>query len=111
MRKNVFTAKAMLISALCMLPYAANAQEDLCASIGKSAEALMKGRQAGVALQKSLEGMTNGHDQAAQEMFKAMVIAEYEVPRYSSDGYKKTAIENFRDDQQLACLKASKTAQ
>lgn len=80
--------------------------DDLCGTLGTHAEAIMEARQAGVSMQKMIEasGSIPG-PAAAKEFTRSLVIKAFEHPRFSTESYKRRAIENFRDTVYLECIK------
>lgn len=96
----------------CLLSGTLNAQDQpseagICDAVAKSARTLMKARQAGVPLatvMKPLEGRSPGVREAMTEM----VIAAYDQPRFNSPEFVQRSIDDFANDQHLACLKSTR---
>ena len=83
---------------------------DHCQSVSEIAYTIQKARQGGVSMARSIEiaeqfddGTPSG--KALAGMLRAMVIRAYEIPRYSSEVFKQRAMEDFRDQEALRCLK------
>lgn len=81
-----------------------------CQAVSETAYAIQKARQNGVSMAQLIEiaerannGTPSG--KAAVETARAMVIRAYEIPRFSSEAFKQRAMEDFRDQEALRCLK------
>ena len=94
----------------CLLPGILSAQEQgldegACAAVARTAGTLMKARQAGVPIAKMLEPLSE-RSAGIREAMTEMVIAAYEKPRFNSPEFVQRSIEDFANDQHLACLKS-----
>ncbi|OLP56798.1 hypothetical protein BJF92_12050 [Rhizobium rhizosphaerae] len=87
----------------------ARAEKDMCEVVGQIAEAIMQRRQNGSSLQSSLELVRKVGPEGTAKVFEALVIAAYERPMFSTDDNKKSAVGEFRDDSQLACIKGTRS--
>ncbi len=75
----------------------------LCKRYHSMATTLMKSRQSGADMSKMMEP-TIGSKSAA--ILQPMVIAAYEVPRYSTPQHQTRAVQDFANEQYLSCVKA-----
>lgn len=92
--------KLTALALLAALNTSPEAEKDIaCASLASFAETVMTIRQGGGALAKLLE-IT-----ADEPILRAITTTAYEMPRFSTPKYQKRAIENFRDEVHLSCLK------
>jgi hypothetical protein len=71
-----------------------------CTVIGDLAEAIMTNRQLGIPMSRMME--INGADDLA----RLMVMEAYKEPRYSSDEYQRRAVQDFRNEIEVACYQA-----
>lgn len=80
--------------------------DEACANVGHAAEAVMKARQNGVALQQVLDTMNKSQfsDDSTKAM-RAMIMMAYDRPRFNTEENKQNAINDFRDQVQLFCMK------
>lgn len=81
-----------------------------CQSVSETAYTFQKARQSGVSMAKMIEIAEQANDgtptgKVLAGALRAMVIRAYEVPRYSSEVFKQRAMEDFRDQEALRCLK------
>ena len=72
-----------------------------CESYSDLAKSVMTARQIGVAMSEVMNTISS-------ENTKQLVIAAYEKPRFTSEGYKTKSIEDFRDKAYLDCIKAAR---
>lgn len=72
--------------------------DSLCKSIANSAALVMKARQQGIDMSKVLEAA--GSDSQG----RALTIAAYKSPRFSTEHHQQRAIEDFRNDAFLGCV-------
>ncbi|WP_113155911.1 hypothetical protein [Nitratireductor sp. OM-1] len=105
--------KAALTAALVSLAapsYAqsSNDETDKCYAIGHLAKGLMKARQAGVPIGKTMEIARSSTDAAVTRLAEEMVIMAYDRPRYSTDSAQERAVSDFINDAQLMCYKVSR---
>ncbi len=70
-----------------------------CTYVATGAEHVMRARQSGVSLGHALE-ITKG-----DRFHTQLVMVAYEKPRYQSFNYQQRAIDTFRDEWHLTCLK------
>jgi hypothetical protein len=76
--------------------------EQLCKLTGSWAQVVMRGRQLGMPISQNLNF---ANAPGAPRNSKAVVMSAYEVPRYSTQEMQQTAVEDFRNDVELACYK------
>lgn len=92
------------ILSLFLLVTFAHAEEDwlsTCGSYSDLAETIMRTRQSGISMKQMLEvPLSKG--------FENLVIAAFEIPRFSTDAMQKRSIEDFRDSIYLECVKIKK---
>lgn len=74
--------------------------DKFCKEHGDTAELIMKVRQQGVPISRLLEGISS------DSIFRDMAFQAYEQPRMSHEENQQRVIEDFRNDQELLCLKA-----
>lgn len=80
-------------------------EEELCASFGEMAQAIMGARQAGVSLSASLK-IANEADEGDRELVRSIVMAAYERPAFSTQAYQDREAAEFGNQMHLTCLKA-----
>ncbi|MDD2724427.1 MAG: hypothetical protein PHH59_10455 [Methylovulum sp.] len=71
-----------------------------CDAISELALQIMSGRQKGVSMSKMM------HIAEQNKLTQALIIAAYEINRFSTEEYQTRVIEEFRDDAHLQCVKA-----
>ena len=87
-----------IILALTLLTTApAQAQPADCALVGDVAQSIMEERQSGVPMSDAMRVAGDN------EALRAMVVAAYSYPRFSSDSYRKEAATDFRNEIELIC--------
>jgi hypothetical protein len=74
----------------------AETKQETCTLIGKLAAVIMEKRQDGVDMSSLMEI-------AESEIVKRMVIFAYDTPRYSSEDYKRTAVQDFANEAMGVC--------
>ena len=79
---------------------------DVCAPLAKIAEQIMTARQNQTPITTVMDVMTTVDDANEQALMRALVLAAYEEPAFSSDRYKAKAIVEFQNKTYLACAKA-----
>lgn len=97
--------KKILIIALMMTSPLAIA-DDVCVEISGLAKTVMKLRQDGFDMAKIMSIVDK--DQEIKDVSRQIVISAYESNRYSTDSYKKAAIDDFSNEWYLACLSTTK---
>jgi len=75
---------------------AAETKQETCTLIGKLAAVIMEKRQDGVDMSRLMEI-------AETELVQRLVIFAYEMPRYSSEDYKRTAVQDFANEAMGVC--------
>jgi len=93
-----------------ILPNTLFAQEDylsVCGEIAGTAEVVMQSRQDGISMSKIMQVLDSNAemDESTKKLMRDMLIAAYELPRFSTEKVKKETIENFRDQYYLGCVK------
>lgn len=95
----------MLVVALALgaAPAWAQEQEDACAQVARTARALMTARQSGLEAEKAMEPvlkMPEGRRDAGRDL----VLSAYAQPRWTSDGARKRAVEDFGNNWYMTCM-------
>lgn len=85
--------------------------DSICDSTIKVAESIMRNRQNGISIAKSLEVVSSVRDgtpanEAVSALTKQIVIQAYEMPFFSTESYKDDAVREFGAKQYLACMRA-----
>lgn len=109
---NVNYFKAVALVFLLGFSFSSTAQENIsggltdgeCRALSDLAEAIMKNRQAGVAMTRAME-VTDGIEiEYLRKLVRGFVIEAYKEPHYQTESYKQRAITNFSDVVYLECL-------
>lgn len=74
--------------------------DDTCEKIEGLAESIMKARQVGVPMSATMKTV------GTSELVRGWVIDAYEKPRFSTEPMIQRAIEDFRNEKSLVCMKA-----
>lgn len=74
-----------------------------CLTYSQLAESIMQARQEGVPMSTVMEILLP----IGGKLAPAMVTLAYEEPRWGSEDLQQMAIANFRDENYLACFRAS----
>ncbi|MES0162457.1 MULTISPECIES: hypothetical protein [unclassified Mesorhizobium] len=80
--------------------------DKVCVQMGKLAEAVMRSRQSGAAIQELLDSQERHFSPDVVRDLRQMTLQAYSVPRYADAQGQDVAITNFRDANQLECLGA-----
>ena len=80
---------------------------DICKAVESLAENTMKARQAGSAASDMLgigeiEGVKGTNE---SKLLKIIVLSAFEVPRYSSPEYRRRAVEDFKNEWYIWCIR------
>lgn len=75
---------------------AAETKQETCTLIGEIAAVIMEKRQDGVDMSRLMEI-------ADTELVQRMVIFAYDTPRYSSEDYKRSAVQDFANEAMGVC--------
>ena len=75
------------------------AEADACSQMGTMAAKIMEVRQIGVAVSKVIEIFDD-------DAMTAIILAAYQVPRFSTDEYQQRAIADFRNEVEVMCYEA-----
>jgi hypothetical protein len=83
---------------------AENDVEEKCGMMGKIAENIMSGRQAGVSIPRQMEVANQAGNDWLSDMMKRLIRIAYAEHRYSTSEMQMRTIEDFRDSVTLSCL-------
>lgn len=72
-----------------------------CEKISKLARSIMTARQEGI----DMAQMMHPGGEEASDAARTLVLAAYDLPRYSSPEYVQRASDDFANDAYLACIK------
>lgn len=89
-------------------PAIAITNDEACAQMASTAESIMRARQNGIAMQKVLEVASGSKSAAVKDGFRTIIMMAYDQPRFSTQENKQRAIDDFRDEMQLYCMKLPK---
>lgn len=94
----------LILAVILSLPVSVYAGDYIqtCAKLGGVAEKTMIKRQEGFPMQKLMEVVAVGD---LREMMESLIIAAYDSPRYATAGMQQKAVEDFRNDVYLQCVK------
>jgi len=96
--------KNLIVATICIvfvMPVFADDWRNLCSQLGRFAEESMEAHQSGLPMEEAMQI----DDFEAKKLLEEIVIAAYEEPRYSGEGMQQRAVEKFRDEIYLACVK------
>ncbi|SDY98096.1 hypothetical protein [Nitrosomonas sp. Nm33] len=79
-----------------------------CEVASAYATAIMESRQAGVAMSRLMELTKEEGPKDDQSLIEMIIIDAYDRPRYSTEPMQQRAMEEFRDDTYLKCVKTNK---
>ncbi|TPJ46849.1 hypothetical protein [Mesorhizobium sp. B2-7-1] len=97
---------ALCVGMLIVHPALAMTTDEACANVARAAEAVMQARQNGMAMQTVLEKLNDAQFTAAgKDGFRAVIMMAYDQPHFNTDENKQNAINDFRDQVQLFCMK------
>ena len=96
---------ALLLAAGLAVPTAESIEMKICYAIERQAEKIMSLRQRGLSLAEFMSEIDKSKNKKLGRI-KPMVIAAYSVPRYETAGMIAKAIDDFKDEQFLACIKS-----
>jgi hypothetical protein len=114
--KNI-TKKIAILSFLIAYPVLSYAEEksipsktEQCTEIELLANTIMTVRQAGVSMSKIMKSINtveliSENDILMNELGTTLIVEAYEMSRFSSESYKKRAIEDFSNKAFLTCFK------
>lgn len=100
---KVIILSAGILLASCNPVYA----DTLCSGQAELAEAVMKARQNGMSIVKSMKFADSVEDTGLRNAIKAIIEMAYSEQRYNSDEYKQKVITEFQNKIYLLCLKAT----
>ncbi len=106
MRPFLFAAGAAVFCGFAGPAAQAQSDED-CALMGELATTIMRGRQSGVPLTEMMRAGTQSDNPVANDLTRKMILAAYDLPRYSSDGMQARAVTDFANDVVLICYQAA----
>jgi hypothetical protein len=76
---------------------------ELCRVMAEGAESIMSQRQAGQSMSVLMDRMSG--DNMMANFFETLIIDAYDRPRYSTDSMVSRAIEDFKNDAYLLCVR------
>ena len=88
-------------------PTAQDAQtvmDSTCKQVGNFAQALMLRRQEGHAMSEVMDAMAAANGGTVQPDIRNIIMAAYAEPRMMTPENQKRQVEEFRNDQELACF-------
>ena len=92
--------KALIILILILIaPHVAPADDDFCEQLTKLAGVVMESRQVGVTILELKEILEE--DPIAMDL----AVLAYQYPRYRSEEFQQEAIDEFRNEVYLVCIK------
>jgi hypothetical protein len=94
-----------LCAGMTALPVLAMSTDEACANVARAAEAVMHVRQNGVALQTTLEVLNDPQFAAQKAGFRAIIMMAYDKPHFNTEENKQQAVDDFRDEVQIFCMK------
>lgn len=97
--------RLILLAALAVAPAFAQTRDALCEQKAKTARTLMGLRQDGAEVEKLMALVNKREDGPSKDEMRAMVLAAYEAQRWSSEEMRRRAVEDFGNEQYMACLK------
>jgi hypothetical protein len=77
--------------------------DELCKMESRFATVVMAGRQTGASMSMMFEKISDMENLENKENMKSIVARAYATPRFSSEGNRKEAIENFANKIYLEC--------
>lgn len=96
---------ALLLAAGLAAPAVEGVEMKICYAIERQAEKIMSLRQRGLSLAEFMSDIDKSKNKKLGRI-KPMVIAAYSVPRYETAGMIAKAIDDFKDERFLACIKS-----
>ncbi len=75
--------------------------QEVCSLNAELAEVIMRARQAGVPMSQIMDAFGGDGNQIA----RAMTLAAYDSFRYHTENSKRRAVEDFRDEWYLKCVR------
>lgn len=94
---------ALAVICLAILaPQPSHANEKVCILMSQAAERIMARRQDGTPLSDVLNTVK---DSALSAFIKALAVHAYGTPRYHTPEYQQRAIDDFRDNILVTCLR------
>jgi|GEM_PF-2347695 len=97
------------IFVLYLISFPSSAESDwriICQVNSELAEVIMKNRQQGMSMAKVMEiADMSSQDKMLSAFVESYIIKAYDSPRYSTGEMQIRAIENFRDERYLECVK------
>jgi hypothetical protein len=105
MRQHLLAAAALL--ALTTAPAPAETPLEACAMIGELAEAIMDGRQSGMAM-STMMGIVPAKEDPARDLIAALIAEAYDSPRFGTPQNQRRAVQDFRNNVEAQCFKAVK---
>ena len=78
-----------------------------CPDVARAAELVMSNRQKGVPMHTQMAGFTGSGPEA--ELIRALIVAAYDSPKYSTGRFKAEATTEFGNDAMVACYKEGRS--
>jgi hypothetical protein len=100
MKKSITLLARALISSSAI----ADNTADFCAEAASVAELVMAQRQDGADVSK-LMAITAGDTSATGDLVRRIIKSAYKTHRYSSDGSKRKAVQDYRNKVYMVCIK------
>lgn len=104
--KKLILAATLSVSSICAnASNHASDREEYCKSIYDLSEIIMKARQNGVSMKRSIEivSTTYNNDKLSIELAKSVVEWAYSKPMYQTDVFKRNAINEFAEKAYYSC--------
>lgn len=80
---------------------------DGCATLGETSATIMDTRQSGAPMSSLMQAANDLPDADLGQLMRDVIVAAYEVPRYSSAGMKKQAVQEFQNRIERECYQMS----
>jgi hypothetical protein len=81
--------------------------DSICQALGELAHAIMTARQTGVPISELFKASDTGS--GLSNFDRALILAAFDMPRFSSEAYRRQAAENFRNDVEARCYKSDRS--
>lgn len=80
--------------------------QELCSTLGETASQILLLRDSGMPLSRVLE-LTETTEPGMAKLARAMAMAAYDLPRFSTPKMKLKQSQDFRNEVELMCFKAN----
>lgn len=81
---------------------------EFCKKAATLAATIMEKRQQNAPMHLLIDSVSAISSPEMRDLFTAMIIEAYEKPRYTSDPYRRNAIQDFQNAMYLSCLKGTR---